>query len=352
MFDNQIVGIDIGSFYTKVVTGNWNGKKMIMEKEIMLPTPEEAYVDGYFKDPKMVEGFLNEILSSNKIKKASVVFTVDSSEIIMREMVMPWAAEKDLRNMLPFEIEKNFPVKGLNYVSEYQVIEDYEDEGTRKVRLQVAIMPSTLVEQYWNMANNLKLKPLALEIQPASIAKIFENKLMEQPDLEGNGYTVALIDGGYSKTRFTIVNSGKIEFSRVFLRGSKELDETLASVLDVSKEEAREQKKKGSLVENNDPDVQQDLRINRALQVKVDEWLVEIQPNIRYYLSLKEGNKIDKIIIYGGLGEINGIKEYAQEFFNYPADIFNDVDFVAKKKGEKPVDINLSINAITSIIQG
>ena len=346
MFENKLIGIDIGSYYTKIISGSRNGKKIVLDKEILLPTPEESYVDGYLQDPKMIAGFLNEVLVKNKITKGNVVFTVESSEIIMREMVMPFASETDLRNMLPFEIEKNFPVKGLNYISEYQVLEEFEAEGTKKLRLQVAIMPGAMVDQYWNLANELKLKPLALEIQPASAAKIISDKITGQKE---NG-TVVLIDGGHSKTRFTVVNEGKIEFSRVFLRGNKELDETLANTLDVSKADARQIKMKANLLENDDSEGQ-DLIIKRTVQNKVDEWLMEIQPNLRYYLGLKEGNKIDKIFIYGGLAGLNGIAEYMQDVFNRPVEVFSTLEFLEHRKDDAVVDNNLLINAVGSIIQ-
>ena len=346
MFESQLViGIDIGSFNTKIVTGQWNGKKIIMDKEMVTPTPENVYSDGYILDVKMMAEFIEAMLKDAKVKKGAVVFSTESTEIIMREMLLPWAAEKDLRAMLPYEVEKYFPVNTKDYTAEYQVIDEPEEDGMKNMRVQVAVMPNMMIEKYWALAAELRLKPLALEIQPMSCSKLFSYRKYGQDE------TIALIDGGHTKMRFTIINKGKIDFSRVIPRGSKELDEKLSNGFEVPITQARVLKEKGNLREDFESDDFEIDKINQLIEEKLDEWFMELQPNIRYYLALKEGNKIDKVFVYGGLFEIPGMEVRVQEVFHRPTSVLSTIDLLEDKKREDATSLGILANVIGSIIQ-
>ena len=211
-------------------------------------------------------------------------------------------------------------------------------------------MPEVIVERYWELANRLKMKPLGLDLHPSSCAKLFAQSI-QNGDKEESDLTVALIDGGHSKIRFSIISSGKLEFSRAALRGGKELDESMALNFEISKAEANAWKTRGNLIEGFTSEDTQLLRINQVIQSKVDEWLMEIQPTIRYYLGLKETNTIDKIVIAGGLAEIPGVASYIQEVFNRPTSVIAEVKIVERNTKESATKMCFLVNAIGSLIQ-
>lgn len=335
-----------------VVAGNWNGNQLVIKRVAQIPTPAETIADGHITQPDKLVLLLRQVLKENHISKGDVNFSVESTEIIQREITLPQVSDKELRSMVPFEVETNFPVKMDEYCLEYQKLEELTEDGIKKIRLMVAAMPREMVESYFNLAKGLGLKPSGLKLQAGSIARLF-NKSKSINNIPLDFYsTLALIDLGQAKLGISFVSQGSLTFSRTIPSKSKNLNEMIISAFGISSEKAFELQKQSSLVklrgEMLDPT---SLKLRELLQDKADEWVMELQPIFRYYLGMNGSHKIDKIILYGGYSTIPGIDEYFQDVFNRPALTVNTLSVLDYSKKMQDVPLTYLLNAAGSLIQ-
>ncbi len=352
MFSGQTIGIDIGALNTVIVVGSWNGRTVQIKKSVMVPTPLDYVRDGHIAQPDKMVSYLRQVFKDHHIEKGKVIFSTENVDVIQREIILPKVSDKELNSMIPFEVESHFPIKTEDYCLEHQILEEFTEDKMKKVKVLVAAMPRDIVESYLFLAEELGLKPLGLKLQGGCIAHLFQ-KTNSVNDLALDPLaTLALIDIGHTKMRIDFVNMGRLVFSRTVAFKSKDLAEMIALTLGVTIEKGEVLKAQCTLqkysAEDFDP-VTKSLR--DVMREKADEWVQELQPIFRYFLSMNESNKIDQIVLYGGYSAISGIAEYFQEIFNRPALTIKSLSVLEYTTKTQNVPLPFVLNAVGSLIQ-
>lgn len=352
MFSSQTIGIDIGALNTVIVVGTWNGKTVQIKKSVKVPTPPECVRDGHITQPDKMVAYIRQVFKDHHIEKGKVIFSTENIEVIQREIVLPKVSDKELASMIPFEVESHFPIKTEDYCLEHQILEEFTEDGIKKIRVLVAAMPRDIVENYLFLSEELGLKPTGLKLQGGCITRLFTKSKSVNEITFDPFATLAMIDLGHSKMRVSFVSMGRLVFSRTVAFKTKDLTEMIATALGISAEKAEQLKSQCSLIKHGgeplDP-VGKSLR--EVMQDKADEWIQELQPIFRYYLSLNETNKIDQIILYGGYSVIPGIAEHFQEVFNRPALAVKSLSVLEFNNKSENVLVAYLLNAAGSLIQ-
>jgi type IV pilus assembly protein PilM len=347
-----MIGIDIGALNTIIISGNWNGNKLQINKTVQVPTPQDYVRDGHITQPDKMVAYMRQVFKENHIDKGNVIFSSENIEVIQRELVLPKVSEKDLVTMIPFEVETHFPIKAEDYCLEYQILEEFTEEGAKKVRVLVAAMPRDIVENYLFLAEELGLRPLGLKLQGGSVARLFAKaKSINEINIDPMA-TLALVDLGHAKMRVSFINMGRMLFSRTIAFKTKDLAEMIAAELGISAEKAEALKTQCTLVKSTEEPLDPVSRsLREAMTNKADEWIQELQPIFRYFLSMNENNKIDHIILYGGYSVIPGVAEYFQEIFNRPASTVKSVSVLELNVKGPQIPLAYLLNAAGSLIQ-
>lgn len=351
MFKKQMIGIDIGSTNTILVTGIWDGKLLQLKQTVQATTPEEAVYDGRITQPEKITKYLKSVLQNTGIKKGEVVFSVDSSEVIQRELILPKATEKELHSMVPFEVEAQFPVKIADYCLEYQIMEEFVEGDKKKLRLLAAAMPKDIVENYLMITRDIGLRPAGLKLQSTCSTNMFlKSKAINDIDLDPFT-TLALIDIGQSKLQISFLSQGRLAFSRTASLKGKDLKSMIISAFEVNSAQAQDYLEQCSLfnIKRDYNDSKPD-KLTEIVQEKVDEWVQELQPIFRYYLSLNETNKIDKIVLFGRHSVIPGIAEYIQDVFNRPAMTIKSLSVLDLRTVKQDIPLAFLLNAAGCLI--
>jgi len=352
LFSGQTMAIDIGALNTIIVVGGWNGRTVQIKKSVMVPTPLDYVRDGHINQPDKMVAYMRQVFKDHHIEKGKVIFSTENIEVIQREIVLPKVSDKELNSMIPFEVESHFPIKTEDYCLEHQVLEEFTEDKMKKVKVLVAAMPRDIVESYLFLAEELGLKPIGLKLQGGCIARLFQKtKSINEMALDPLA-TLALIDLGHAKMRVDFVNMGRLVFGRTVAFKSKDLAEMIAVALGVTTEKGEVLKAQCTMQKYSsdtfDP-VSKSLR--DVIQEKADEWVQELQPIFRYFLSMSDGNKIDQIVLYGGYSSIPGIAEYFQEVFNRPALTVTSLSVLEFTNKTQSVPLSFILNAAGSLIQ-
>ena len=72
--------------------------------------------------------------------------------------------------------------------------------------------------------------------------------------------------------------------------------------------------------------------MNSTLKETVDEILGELERILQFYNNQAVGNRIQKVVIYGGTSNIKGLQEYMEERIGVKTEKinkFNNIEFVA-----------------------
>ncbi len=345
MFSHNVVSIDIGSKNIKIVEGKKEESSIRIKKNIILPTPQNAFEDGNILDIHHLKEAIKDALKEEKIKSKKVIFTVQSTSIITREFILPFAKEKEIENMIYFEIEQFLPISLEDYIIQYKILEEFVEDNVKKSRIFIAAMYKKMAESYLSLSKELNLMPQALDLNSNAIWKLFSLKKEREENK-----TIAIIDMGYNYLNLNIISKGISQFSRLIPLGGKEVDIGIANRMNLSLEEAEENKIKNTKLDEIGNELK-DNELNNIVKYAVDNWIEDIQRIFQYYKSRSTGNTIDYIYIYGGSSNITGLSEYISSTLNIQTYKVDKMTKITLKKKVKDRNIELYLNAVGAILR-
>lgn len=307
MLNQEILSFDIGTCNTKVVMGKGTRNNVIVNRAFTFKTPTGTIEDGQILDSKTFKKELLNRLQERKISCKLATFSIASTKAIMREIVLPYVNDKKMEAMVPFELTKQLPITIEDYIIKFITLDVFSEEKIKKSRIQVIALPRHIATRYWELCNELELKPVALSLHATGATPFFKDK----PALYNSEETVALIDFGYSSINCSIIAKGKLLFNRILLTEE--------------------------LTEIDGQDILLD-SFDEKLREGIDKRLEEIKLVFQFYISLKNQNKIDRIILLGGGSKIRNIEKYVEEKLDRPVSILKEnVKIAVKGNGEFPL---------------
>lgn len=316
----SVVTLDIGEKYIKIVSGKFLKDKLIIDDCIEAETPKNSIIDGKISNKYMLKEALANIIDEAGLSGKSAVVTTNSSQIINREVIIPKVEESELETVIRYEIQKYLPINLNNYEIQYIFKEIIINDNNENWVLSVIAFPKNIVKEYYDFLEEINLNPYALDITYNSIRKIYNHSFKK--DMQG---TVAFIDMGVESTNVSIFKEGKIDFTRIIKNGKSGI----------------------GLLESY-------YRVERK-KLYIDELTKELERVFKYYSNKNVGNKIERILIYGGISNVKDLKEYLENQLNINVEKISDinnVEFIGKRsKDVMKNKIELYLNAIGAVIR-
>jgi len=322
----DILSLDFGQHTTKFVLGKVSKSSMTIERALEIPTPFGSVEKGRIIDFELLKNHFKEFIKNEKIKPAYVICSVENNEIITREITLPTTNEDQMDKMLEFEVQQYMPIEMNDYIVQSKIIETFEEDNVKKTRLLAAAMPKEMARSYFDLLHGVDLNAHVLDLQSNSIDKLLQGGFLINGDPDFNSKSVAVIDFGYSHINVVMFDKGQYKFNRLITQGSEAIDHNLISFLDYTKREAEE--KKITLVDISEVYTQEEahllmldeetMRIRNIVKNVVDTWINEIERIFKFHTTRSTGNAIDKIYIYGGASQMEGLDKYIQDSFNIP----------------------------------
>lgn len=322
----DILSLDFGQHTIKFVLGKVGKSSLTIERAVEFPTPFGSIEKGRIIDFELLKNHLKEFLKTEKMKPSYVVCSVENNEIITREISLPTAGEDQMSKMLEFEVQQYMPIEMNDYIVQSKIIENFEEDNVKKTRLLAAAMPKEMARSYFDLLHAVDLNAHVLDLQSNAVDKLLQGGFLINGDADISAKSVAVIDFGYSHINVVIFDKGQYKFSRLITQGSEAVDHSLISFLDYTKREAEE--KKISLVDISEiysPEEAQlmmldeeTLRVRNIVKNVVDSWINEIERVFKFHTTRSTGNVIDKIYIYGGASQMEGLDKYLQDTFTIP----------------------------------
>lgn len=323
------MSIDFGESIIKVVEGKCSIKRVIIEKNISIPVPIGVYGDGIIKDMDQLSYILRQGLSDNSITLGDVYGVINSSKVIIREVIIPKVDDNQIASIIKYQLEDYIPVNAVDYIVNFLKLGYIIDEGIEKLNLLLVAIPKNIIEQHFNLLKNIGLKPVVLDYSGNSLRKLLVSSKIINDSIELSG-SIAIIDLGFNSSAITIIREGIIKISRLENISAKSLIDSLTYFFpELTREEIDDRFRSITDVNTEFEPGTDDYKLIEATKTYINSNLNNIEMMFRYFSTIEIGNDVDLILLMGGLSNIEGIDKLFFEFFNKPTIRLNSLDNVS-----------------------
>lgn len=333
--NNKCISIDIGTNYVKFAIGQYKDKHLQIDELISKEIDDGIIEDGKIVDFEKLKKFLQKVIWGKGIDAKKITFTISTSDVIKRIVEVPVVDDSDRESLIKYEIEQYLPDEIDNYNLQYIILEEININDQMSHKILVAVIPEEVTKAYFEMAKEMKLIPISLDIQSNSIIKFINYNYGDIKDEKGEYENAIVLDLGYSTMNITIIESNRYTFNRVINKGTKEIIEFISN--------------QGINLE--------EISLNQILEIRKEEladiiysWINEINKIINFYKSRNRDKELKKIFIYGGDVFIKYASIYLEEQLDLKIEVLDlnkKFDLISKDETEH---LPTYMNAIGALI--
>lgn len=343
--NSKVLSIDFGSSEINIVEGQSVKGIVNISEFSSIQVSSDLYEDGKVLDNDKLSETIIEGIKQHKISKdLQSNALINSSLIITREVTIPMVSEAEIESIIEFQLSEFLPINPDDYVVNHLVIGTIM-ETVEKLRILLVAIPKGIVLSHLSLMKECDLKPKVLDFHPNAISKLlnFSNTLNGNYSLTGR--TIACVDLGHMSTAVSIVRDGNIEVTRTFDIGANNIYKSLSELFNLSLDQAQEKVQNIEDISIKNEEFDDYHRILNLTRSSLESLIGNVESVIRYYTSRDQKNRVDLILLYGGLSNLNGISEMFSSYLQLETTKLGTLDKV-KFNG----DLSLYANAIGGLL--
>ena len=331
---SRILTITIGSDVIKICDLALNSQKGVqVYTACQCGTPTGAVEDGALLDTSILAKAIKDTIEENKIETKDAIFCVQSSKIANKEVITPDLKDAKLAQFIQTNATDYFPVNIEEYIITSSEIETVSDENGKSKRVMVAAAPSAIIEPYYDLAELLQVKVIAVDYTGNATLQFVKNQVDE--------LTNVFIQVSEDSTFVTIISKNVLQFMRTAPYGKATIANAIMEKRDINYQEA--------LVAMSD--ARNALKDNFNEGDYVTDSLKYLVNNIKrvmdYYSQKNPEVPIDKAYILIEGAHVYGIEELLSNELNIEVEPFDAIKAVAPAYGiGTPVDMTLFIPCV------
>jgi len=296
----KLMGIDIGSTLIKiaVIKEAPVGTRLlgIGLAEISPPPPNETEEETKMR----ISLSLKEALSQVKSKAKKVCIIINTPSLTIKHISLPAMPEEELKESVKWEMEQNinFPINAatLDFLISGQTIRS----GAKTLEMEVVAAKTEEIKKHIQiyLQNNLTVN--SINVHSFCLWNAFQksNQWKEND-------TIALLNLGARTSTINIFSNNILRFNREIFFGAETITAALAKELNIPPKEVNE------LINNyglNDTSPQYE-RISKSLK----QLVAQIDRSFGYYKAQFHIERIDRMVIYGGLSKLINLDKFLSE---------------------------------------
>lgn len=319
MASSSVVGLDIGSNQIKAVHLERSRSTWSLMNAGIVPTPPDSVQDGVILDLQGVTEAVRQLYREHRIPAADTVAAVSGSHVLVRAIKVPDMNSSTLKRSIRFEAAKHID-QGTNGVSIENSAVEYEILGKSgepaQLDLLLVVAPQPMVSGRVSVIENAGLEPVAVDVEAFALLRAMEACKLMPPA----GQAVVVMNMGATYTDLNIVVGQDVSVTRSIPIGGNALTSSVASVLNVSPEEAEERKRYIDVAPRRSADGDDQIAGSSpdpARQVTlpfVDELIRELRRSVIYFQSqAAEAGitvSVEQLVLAGGGTQLPGLAEY------------------------------------------
>jgi len=318
-----MLAIDVGNRKVSIVDGYLKGEQIVISSWGEVEYTGEFVANGVIKDRVALANAISRLLKSKHVKASSANITINSTEIITRNLTFP-----NVKNQVLGVLVKNEMTEFLGPENDYII--DFIINGTTPENMLNIIayaVPMHIVKDYYYLLKDLHLKPVAMDIDAVSMYKLLSNSTKINGDSISKG-NVIITDIGCSKMNLHVYNNGEYVLCRTESSPVQDFANEMATLM--GKEANIELMSKIDL----SPDKKyENPAVGDACRYFIFRLVDDIQHYIQYVVSSSADNSIEKIYLCGGISRVHGIDEALSSYLKIPVEVVSSIDRISAPRG-------------------
>lgn len=343
----KILSIEISNSLIRICEMDYKKKNPRVYRQAMVSTPVGAINDGYLSNMEDLKNAIKSALAENQMKTKEVIFTIASTKIVNREVLLPGVKPSMLGAMIKTNLSEYFPIDLSSYEIAHEILEHIaEGPDAGKYRTMIMAAEKSLVESYDKLATLCGLRLISLDYAGNSVFQAIRN--------EDTAARVMVLKIEENQTMVSIVKNKNLMLQRNINYGLVEgiqevmkqpvfnvdnyndawelLKSKTCIKFNVSETAMRNSLNKdlSTDLETRDFDESQEIRVAKIEVTKsLDPLISAIRRVVEFYASRNAGEGVDRIIITGFGGAMSGLAKLLTNELGIKAAVLNRMEGVS-----------------------
>lgn len=307
----NIIGVDIGSTSVKLIQlGVKNGKYQV-EAYGVLPLSENDVVDKNIIQQENVGELVERIYNIANPSSQLVATAVPNIAVITKIIEMDADMDDEEREVqIRMDAEQYIPYP-LDEVSLDFEVQKFTNNHANRVDVLLVATRTENVEKRAEVIELAGLKPVIVDVESYALERAY-TILADCLPIGAN--IVSVLDIGHTQTILTVLDHGKVVFSREQSFGGKQLTQEIQQRYGLSYSEAGLAKKEGSLPDNFETDV-----LHPFMEAVAQQAALSLQ----FFFSSSQYSLVDHVLLAGGGANISALPKLLQDHLGYRVTVAN-----------------------------
>ena len=314
-----ILGVDISSSAIKLIEMEPSREGFNVIAYGVEPLPEGVTFDREIVDVAKIAQVLKSVYKKSGARSRNVAVAVSGSSVISNYIDLPSSlTSKQMESRIQLEADAiiPFPLEDINL--DFAVV-GRNAVNKDEVRVQVVACQRDYVDRRKEVVQLAGLKPLVVDVETFAFARAYQTLInaeyqipKKQQGLIEKDDVVAIVDIGATQFTFLVLSNQAIIYSVEQPFGGRQLTEDIQRHYNLTWAEAGRAKRKGGLDDDYDKSMLQPFK----------NLLVEhLSRCIQVFYSSTETNKIDKLVLSGGVSKTEGLRDQIADSVGIPTNI-------------------------------
>ena len=151
--NKKVLSVETGVWWTKVCLMEYRKANPHVYQAFYMKTPEHAIEDGYIRDKESFAKALKEELAKRMITEKTILFSITSSRVITREVMVPVVKDKQIPGIVTSNAREYFPMDISGYTISWKKMDAVTaEDGTKKIKLLLSAVPDNLLSNHYSFA--------------------------------------------------------------------------------------------------------------------------------------------------------------------------------------------------------
>lgn len=268
---------------------------------------EGILFQGKITNVDLFKKVLLKIKSQYNFKFVNV--SLSEEQVYLFNLELPKMDPSEIRTSIELQIEDHILISSADSYMDYNII----SETPKTYLIQVAVIPSEIIDQYFLIFDELGIVPVSFELESQAIARSVVAK--------NDNDTYMVIDYGSSRTGISFVQNGIVAYATTVAIGGVDQTEKIKKELGLTYDQAEQLKKDDGLLV-------QDSEAYKIILSTVSMLRDEMYKHFVYWNSHKDEMGIEhlpvsKILLCGGTSNLPGLVDYLATSMQTPVELAN-----------------------------
>ena len=317
------VGLDVGTDFIRVAQIRAAGSGTSLSAYDMVAIPFGAVIEGEVVDTEAVSAALRDLWRRMGLRNKTVAVGVSNQKVVVRLIDLPYMERAELAGAIQYQAQDYIPIPLEEAIIDFQIIGDYMTPADEHM------MEVLLVAAQWDMVSSIVtavegagLRLAQIDVTAFALVRALlgptASWLDEMSDAPGGAIGVVHIGSGL--TNIVVVERGLPRFTRVSSLSGNQFTQAVASVLNLTFDEAEDLKNRIGLPSIDTPeDLPTDIdpqvvkSVQDALEREANKFIAEVRRSFDYYLTQAvQVRNIGRIYLTGTGAELRHLPTYIE----------------------------------------